>query len=168
MKKNVCFMLSVLLLVGLTACGNNADSAEVITQEKTEVASVESTEDVTEVAEATTEEVTETVADSEDVADEATEATQSTVSITVEDAQALVEKTLGTADEETGNTYSFMHVNTMTVDGVEYHVFTWSWLVNGTVSHLTDLFVTTDGSAIYEGMFAGDNATVYTEDNYLE
>ncbi len=182
MKKRVYLLLVALLLLGTTACGKDADSKEVATtQEQAEMTTEEVTQEVTsevettevatteeitteEAAEATTTETTTAETDTETT----TEATQSTGALTPEDAQKLIEQTIGTVDEETGNAFSFMHVNTMEVSGVEYHVFAWSWYVDGNMSHLTDLFVATDGSGIYEGMFSGDGGTVYTETNYLE
>lgn len=179
MKKRVSFFLVALLLLGTTACGKDEDTTETTTQqEQTEVTTQEVTteEETTETVateETTVEAATETATEettTEETTTEATstEAVHSNGAITVEEAEQLIVKSLGTEDEETGNTFSFMHVNTMEVSGVEYHVFAWSWYVDGNMSHLTDLFVATDGSGIYEGMFSGDGGTVYTETNYLE
>lgn len=172
MKKRMYLLIATMVLLGTTACGNGADTTEMTTtQEHTEVATQEipaveeTTEEVTTddaAEEATTEETTE-----ETTAEVTTQTAQTDGTITVEEAEQLIITALGTEDSETGNKYGFIHSNTMTVDSVEYHVFTWNWYVDGTMSHLTDLFVATDGSAIYEGMFAGDDATVYTEMNYL-
>lgn len=178
MKKRVYLLMVALLLLGTTACGKDADSTEVATtQEQVEMTTEEVTQEVTsEVAtteeitteEATVEAATETATEETTTEATSTEAVHSNGAITVEEAEQLIVKSLGTEDEETGNTFSFMHVNTMEVSGVEYHVFAWSWYVDGNMSHLTDLFVATDGSGIYEGMFSGDGGTVYTETNYLE
>ena len=177
MKKKVYFLLATLLLLGTTACGKDVDTTEMTTQEQTEATTQETTteEETTEVVttEATTvETVTEETTEATTVETATEEITEETAqhagAITPEEALVLIEKTLGTVDEETGNTFSFMHVNTMEVSGVEYHVFAWSWHVDGNLSHLTDLFVATDGSGIYEGMFSGYGGTVYTETNYLE
>lgn len=97
-----------------------------------------------------------------------TETAQSAGAITPEEAEALLVKVFGTEDVETGNVYSFGYVNTMMVNGVEYHLFTWGWLIDNHVSKLTDLLVATDGSAIHEGLVVGDDVTVYTETNYVE
>ncbi len=181
-KKRVSILLMALLLLGTVACGKNEELTEELTKELTEVATTEVTEEMltteevstTELAtEVTTEECTaetteEEVGTQETATEETADASQISGSLTPQEAQALIEKTIGTADEETGNTFSFMHVNTMEVNGVEYHVFVWNWYVDGHSSHLTDLFVATDGSGIYEGLFVGDGATVYTETNYLE
>ncbi len=182
MKKRVYLLLTALLLLGTTACGKDANSTEVATtQEQAEMTTEEVTQEVTSEVEttdmATTEEITTEEATeatttetttAETNTETTTEATQSTGALTPEDAQKLIEQVIGTVDEETGNTFAFMHVNTMEVNGVEYHVFVWNWYVDGHSSHLTDLFVATDGSGIYEGLFVGDGATVYTETNYLE
>lgn len=174
MKKRVSFFLVALLLLGTTACGKDEDTTETTTQqEQTEVTTQEVTteEETTETVateETTVEAATETATEETTTEATSTEAVHSNGAITVEEAEQLIVKSLGTEDEETGNTFSFMHVNTMEVSGVEYHVFAWSWYVDGNMSHLTDLFVATDGSGIYEGMFSGDGGTVYTETNYLE
>lgn len=183
--KRISLLLMALLLLGTVACGNETDSAQESTEIQAETeATTEgtmqemTTEDVvtevptTEVStmeEVTTEEVIQEASqEPTDEGETTTEVAQTEGELTPDQALALIEKTLGEKDEETGNTYSFVHVNTMTVDGSEYHVFMWGWYVDGNMSHLTDLFVKTDGSAIYEGLFAGDGATVYTETNYLE
>ena len=174
MKKRVSFFLVALLLLGTTACGKDEDTTETTTQqEQTEVTTQEVTteEETTETVateETTVEAATESATEETTTETTSTEAVHSNGAITVEEAEQLIVKSLGTEDEETGNTFSFMHVNTMEVSGVEYHVFAWSWYVDGNMSHLTDLFVATDGSGIYEGMFSGDGGTVYTETNYLE
>lgn len=174
MKKRVYLLLVALLLLGTTACGTDADTTEMTTtQEQTEVTTEEVTTEVETTEVTTTEEATETTTAEIATEEPVTEATvaetvQSASALTPEEAQELIVKVFGTEDTETGNKYSFMHVNTMTVNGVEYHVFMWGWLVDDHVSKLTDLFVATDGSVIYEGIFVGDGATVYTETNYLE
>ncbi len=177
-KKRMYFLLVTLLLLGTVACGKSENSTEEITtQEQAEVTTEEATEVTTTeatTAEATTNEAVATETETAEVTTEeaasevTTESVQSAGEITPEEAQELLVKVFGTEDEETGNTYSFGHVNTMTVDGVKYHVFMWGWLVDDHVSKLTDLFVATDGSVIYEGVFVGDGATIYTETNYLE
>lgn len=183
LKKGVYVVAGMLLLLGTTACGKEAATIEVATTQEqtveiTEAVTTEekTTEEATQEEVVTEEETTEVVNEeevtemtTETATTEATvaETTQSDGAITPEEAEQLIVKALGTEDEETGNKYGFMHVNTMTVDGVEYHVFNWNWYVDGQMSHLTDLFVATDGSGIYEGMFVGDGATVYTETNYI-
>lgn len=183
MKKRVYFLLVALLLLGTTACGSEADSTEeATTQKQTKVTTEEATEEVTtevETTEVPTTEVVATEAETTEViteetttevttTEETTETVESAGAITPEEALELIEKSFDTEDEETGNTYAFTHVNTMTVNGEEYHVFMWSWLVDGHSSYLGDLFVKTDGSAIYQGIFVGDGATVYTDTNYLK
>jgi len=182
MKKRMYFLLVTLLLFGTTACGKNADSTqEVITQEQTGVTTAEETEMETteattnetvvtdiEITEVTTETETEKTVTEEATEEVTTETAQSAGAITPEEAEALLVKVFGTEDAETGNVYSFGYVNTMTVNGVEYHAFTWGWLIDNHVSKLTDLLVATDGSAIHEGLVVGDDVTVYTETNYVE
>lgn len=173
MRTRASLLLLALLLLGTTACGKDAASSkEATTQEQTEVTTQEVTteEETTEVAttEEVTEEAIEATAVETTIEETTTEAVQETGAITLEEAQELIEKAFGAVDEATGNTYSFGHVDTMTVDGEEYHVFMWSWLVDDHMSRLSELFVKTDGSAIYQGEFIGDNVTVYTDTNYLE
>lgn len=80
--------------------------------------------------------------------------------ISEEDAEKLLTDLLGTEDKETGNTYSFGYIDTFTIDGAEYYGYVWSWLVDGDhSSRLTDLLVKTDGSAVYEGEYDGENWT---------
>ncbi len=168
-KKKAYLLLVALLLLGTTACGKETVSTEeTTTQEQTEVTTEEVTTEAEAIESETTEEITE--ASTEEITTEATtaETVQPTGVITPEEAQELIVKALGTQDETTGNAYSFMHINTMTVEGVEYHVFMWGWIVDGHVSRLTDLFVRTDGSAVYEGIFLEGATAVYTEENYLE
>lgn len=75
-----------------------------------------------------------------------------------EDGQKLLMAILGTEDDETGYTYSFGYIDTFTIDGVEYYGYTWSWLVDGDhMSRLTDILVQTDGSAVYQGEYDGEN-----------
>lgn len=88
--------------------------------------------------------------------------------ISTDEAEALLISSLGTEDPETGNTYSFGYMDTITVDGVEYFAFNWSWYVNSEhLSRLGDIFVATDGSGIYDGVYnALGDSEVYTEYNY--
>ena len=169
--KRIYLLMAGMLLLGLTGCGAKDTKTELTTPEESEVSTEPTTQEDTEVSTVpTTQEDTEVSTESvtEATTTEAAQGEQTTGAITPEQAQELLVKVLGEKDEETGNLYSFGYENTMVVDGSEYYVFTWGWLVDDHVSHLTDLFVKTDGSAIYEGVFAGDDATVYTETNYLQ
>lgn len=75
-----------------------------------------------------------------------------------EDAVKLLEAVFGTEDAETGYPYSFGYIDTFTVDGIEYYGFVWSWLVESDhLSRLTDVLVQTDGSAIYQGNYDGQD-----------
>ena len=186
-------LMAMLLMMGMTGCGKEASESEIVAQEQTtESATQEQTEvDATEAttqekAEATTVEQTEasTMEQAElttemgteeldvptggEVSTEIALEDQTGGALTPDEALKLIEKTLGTKDEEMGYTYTFGHINTMTVDGSEYHVFMWGWIVDDHMSRLTDLFVKTDGSAIYEGTFLEGATTVYTETNFLE
>ncbi len=190
--RRICFLLVMLMMmmIGMTGCGKEASESEIVAQEQTtESATQEQTEvDATEatiqeqteetVAEVTTQEQTEATTEMSteeldvptggEVSTEIALEDQSGGTLTPDQALKLIEKTLGTKDEETGYTYTFGHINTMTVDGSEYHVFMWGWIVDDHMSRLTDLFVKTDGSAIYEGTFLEGATTVYTENNFLE
>lgn len=70
--------------------------------------------------------------------------------IGVERATALLEEQLGTADPDTGNTFSYGYVETLTLEGREYYRFRMSWLVDDHLSYLTDYLVAADGSGIRE------------------
>ncbi len=191
--RRICFLLVMLMMMGMTGCGKEASESEIVaqeqttesatqeqtevdateatTQEKAEATTVEQTEAPTmEQAELTTERGTEEldVPTSGEVSTEIALEDQTGGTLTPDEALKLIEKTLGTKDEEMGYTYTFGHINTMTVDGSEYHVFMWGWIVDDHMSRLTDLFVKTDGSAIYEGTFLEGATTVYTETNFLE
>lgn len=182
--KRTYLLIAMLLVMGMTGCGKEASKAEMTTQEQiTESVASEQTEDIvtevttTEQSEASATEVTaeqsEATTEEEVVPSDGEVSTEialedQTGTLTPDQALKLIEETLGSKDEETGNAYTFGHINTMTVDGVEYHVFMWGWLVDDHVSKLTDLFVATDGSAIYEGTFLEGATTVYTETNFLE
>lgn len=186
-------LMTMLLMMGMTGCGKEASESEIVaqeqttesatqeqtevdateatTQEKAEATTVEQTEASTmEQAELTTEMGTEEldVSTGGEVSTEIALEDQTGGTLTPDEALKLIEKTLGTKDEEMGYTYTFGHINTMTVDGSEYHVFMWGWIVDDHMSRLTDLFVKTDGSAIYEGTFLEGATTVYTETNFLE
>ena len=183
--KRTYLLMAMLLVMGMTGCGKDASKAEMTTQEQiAESTTIEQTEEVPteamtqdrievateEQSEATTETVTEeeAVPSGGEVSTEIALEDQTGGTLTPDQALELIEKTLGTKDEETGYTYSFGHINTMTVNGSEYHVFMWGWIVDDHMSRLTDLFVKTDGSAIYEGTFLEGATTVYTENNFLE
>ena len=146
-KRNMYLLLVGTMLIGITGCGNFADSKEETT--------------------ATIEVVTkrETQTDHEEATTELQE--EARQSLTPEEAEQLLIDTMGSKDSETGYTYSFGYAATFKQDGTEYHVFVWSWLVDDHNSRLTDLFVATDGSGVFEGEYMADTATIYTEKNYL-
>lgn len=166
--KHVYLWMAIMLLLGMTGCNKEETTQQQETQVTesvvTEEATVEETEEMI-TEESTTEEATTEEATTEQLT--IVPSTQEGATLTPEDAQAMIVSIFGTKDESTGNDYSYSYVNTMTVNGVEYHVFMWGWIVDDHLSKLTDLFVATDGSAIHEGIFVGDGATVYTDTNYL-
>ena len=143
-------LLAASMLLGMTACGKtNAD------QENT----------VRETVQETTQQEPEI--QEEPKAQEEPETQESGATLTPEDAEQLLVSVLGTQDEQTGYTYSFGYIETMTIDGAEYHAFVWSWLVEDHNSRLGELFVAVDGSAIYEGEYLGDSAELNTQKNLL-
>lgn len=71
--------------------------------------------------------------------------------ITVDEAIAMLTEKFGEQDADTGNTFSFGYVETLTVEGKDYYRFRISWLVdNDHLSYLTDYLVATDGSEVME------------------
>ena len=149
-KRRVICLLAASMLLGMTACGKtNAD------QENT----------VRETVQETTQQEPEI--QEEPKAQEEPETQESGATLTPEDAEQLLVSVLGTQDEQTGYTYSFGYIETMTIDGAEYHAFVWSWLVEDHNSRLGELFVAVDGSAIYEGEYLGDSAELDTQKNLL-
>lgn len=156
-KRRVICLLAASMLLGMTACGKtNADqentakeTVQQTTQQESEIQKEPEIQEETEVQETA------------DIQQE------SGTTLTPEDAEQLLVSVLGTQDEQTGYTYSFGYIETMTIDGAEYHAFVWSWLVEDHNSRLGELFVAVDGSAIYEGEYLGDSAEVNTQKNLL-
>ena len=176
-KKGLYLIITGILILGISACGkeNGLDTREMTTTgiETEELSTEEATTQVTTTEAVTTEDSDTQETDGSDkgnTTQEADTGTQETGSggMTSEEAEKLLFQTLGEKDEETGNTYSFGYVDTFTVDGTEYHMFVWSWLVEDHSSRLADLFVAVDGSAIYEGLYNGETAEVFKEKNYLK
>lgn len=79
--------------------------------------------------------------------------TQTAASLTKEEAEQLLLGQYGVEDAGTGNTNSFGYENTVTIDGVQYYNFRWSWLVDDHMSYVTNLAVALDGSGIYEATY---------------
>lgn len=175
-KKSLYLLIAGIMMFGISACGKEEgpDTREMTTME---ISTTETATEELSTEEETTQAVTE-VSDTQETDNEqkgsATEGTDtgikqtSSSGITPEEAEKLLSQTLGEQDEETGNTYSFGYVDTFTIDGTEYHMFVWSWLVEDHSSRLADLFVAVDGSAIYEGLYNGETAEVFQEKNYLK
>lgn len=169
MRKGTYYVIVVGVLAGLLmGCGRESgpDSQEVTSTEIeiTEMTSEEkTTQEATTEADSAWQETDNTEMETtSEKADTGTKEADS-VSMTSEEAEKLLFQTLGEKDQETGNTYSFGYVDAVTVDGTEYHMFVWSWLVEDHSSRLTDLFVAVDGSAIYEGLYNGETAEVFKE-----
>lgn len=77
-------------------------------------------------------------------------ATKTEGAISTKQAEQLLLERYGVEDEGTGNTNSFGYENTVTIDGVQYYNFRWSWLVDDHMSYVTNIAVALDGSGIYE------------------
>ncbi|MDY3908141.1 MAG: hypothetical protein SOZ48_00155 [Eubacterium sp.] len=86
-----------------------------------------------------------------------------------EEAENVLSNCFGDKDEY-GNKYSFGYEDTVTVDGVEYHVFDWRTFVDDNSCHNEDLFVATDGSGLRTGVYKGEDSYVCSEcsKSYLE
>lgn len=164
MKKKVLVLFALSALV-FTGCGTKDADVETTTEVTTEITSEETSEEITE---ATTEEKTteQSAQTTEAPATEVTENIQSSgvTAISPEDATAMLMVTLGERDEQTGNEYSYGYIENVQIDGVTYLVFDWRWLVDDHMSRLGDLFVTADGSKIYEGLYGGpENSEVFLD-----
>lgn len=93
-------------------------------------------------------------------------------SITVtsaEDGVSLLKAIYGTSDDESGNPYTFQYLDTFTLDEGEFYGYQWSWKVDEDhFSKISDVLVKTDGSAVYQGVYNGQEwEEVYYEDNQL-
>jgi hypothetical protein len=150
-----------------TSDTTQSSSAEVTTENTTESTTEAETESTTEAAtESTTENTTESTTESatESTTESATESEVSTGNeISSDDALALLETNVGTEDSETGYLLIYGYIDTVTVDGVSYHAFQWSWLVDDHTSSLGILMVSTQGDAIYQAEYdpANDSYTIY-------
>ena len=76
--------------------------------------------------------------------------TKTEAAISTKEAEQLLLEQYGVEDEGTGNVNSFGYENTVTIDGVQYYNFRWSWLVDDHMSYVTNIAVAVDGSGIYE------------------
>ncbi len=210
-NKLVLTILSIGLVLAVTACGTTSSNSEDDTSLVTEMG-VSGTEDSaleTEITESSDADDSETVDATEEAAateeaeatevSDATEAVEGTESVdstedsdadeTSDDSEAeseeeipdiseitveseddgilLLKAFFGTEDSETGNKYVFIYLNTVTVNDVEYYAYTWSWAVDDHYSRLTDVFVSLDGSSIYEGDYDAEDC-VFNSDNMLD
>lgn len=169
MKKKGLVVLLALSVFALTGCGTKDTDVEATTEVTTEATTEATTEEASEEkTEATTEEKTteQSAQTTEAVTTQTTENTSGSgvMAISPEDATAMLMVTLGERDEETGNEYSYGYIENVQIDGVTYLVFDWRWLVDDHTSRLGNLFVTADGSKIYEGIYSGpENSQVFLD-----
>lgn len=136
----------------ITGCGENEESSQNL------IESTESAEATpTEKAEATpTKEAKMTPTKEAEATPTATlEAapTSAAASLTKEEAEQLLFGKYGLEDAATGNANSFGYEDTVTIDGVQYYNFRWSWLVDDHMSYVTNVAVALDSSGIYEAAY---------------
>lgn len=175
MRKQSLWLGGCVLLLALTGCARSAspETVQTETMAETEAAATEAASE-TETAFAETEApvspaATETETENETTTPaEASSETESGTALTEEEATALLLSCFGEADAETGNTYSFGYIANTVVDGQEYLVYDWRWLVDDHMSRLDTLFVAADGSGIFAGLYTETGSTVFTETNYLQ
>lgn len=181
MKKKLIssMLIGAMAMTLITGCGEKEDSnnnliepTEVVEATPTETPEVTPTEipevTLTEIPEAAPTETPEaTPTETPEVTPTQTpEVTptsapaQTAASLTKEEAEQLLLEQYGAEDAGTGNANSFGYENTVTIDGVQYYNFRWSWLVDDHMSYVTNLAVALDGSGIYE--------TTYDENGNLE
>lgn len=131
MKRKIVSTLlaGIMAMAWITGCG---------AKDKSDVNLIEANESI---------EVTPTVTPEATPTQEA-EKTEAAISKT--EAEQLIVGQYGMEDPGTGNTNSFAYENTITIDGVKYYNFRWSWLVEDHMSYVTNLAVALDGSGIYE------------------
>lgn len=84
------------------------------------------------------------------------------------EAQNLLKSTFGEKDDMTENPYSFDYTKDCEIDDVAYYAFSWSWTENGESKKLTDIFVSHDGSKIYEGVISGDTGIILNSTNFAK
>ncbi len=185
-NKIIIALLSTTLLFAAAGCGSDetAEPSEDLTTGEALTEDGESVVTEPTEAEAGSEVVSEseTSSEAEPVteisSEESSEAAEGTETeeipaiedITVEsedDGVLLLKAYFGTEDDETGNAYVFIYLNTVTIDDTEYYAYTWSWSVDDHYSRLTDVFVSLDGSAIYQGDYDADGCT-FNSDNMLQ
>jgi len=154
----VVIIAAIAVIVATTSKKNN----EEITSENTTETTTEAPTDESTTEEVTTEDTTE-----EDTDEEETESTKEVTKesteqlaegeISVEEARKMLEDKYGTEDVDTGYPYSYGYDSKVTIDGQDYYNFRMTWLVdNDHMSYLTNMFVATDGSAIYSGASDGN------------
>lgn len=164
-KIKLVILCMFIMTASMTACSSEKKNITELQKESTEKS--EGTIEQTNTA--TLNVSTETIPHTEEVTtDTVSERDYSADGISWKEAETLITEVLGTEDKRTGYSYSFSYIDTCEVDDTIYHVFQWSWLVRDHMSTRTQLFVSTDGKMIYEGMYNGDKNIVYTEKNYIE
>ncbi|MGN0437138.1 MAG: hypothetical protein ACI4F4_01335 [Lachnospiraceae bacterium] len=169
MKKKGLILLLAVSVFAFTGCGKQ-NTTEETGEVSVEFGALEVADDI-EASEVETEEPTTRIVDqAEEISEETTTEVDNSASdsgvtaISPEDATAMLMVTLGERDEQTGNEYSYGYIENVQIDGVTYLVFDWRWLVDDHMSKLTDLFVTADGTKIYEGLYKGpEDSEVYLE-----
>lgn len=160
-KKGLVFILALGMTFNVTACG--VGNKEVQTTAQTEGSTVE------ESAMITTEKVA--MAISEVTSEETMKSSEDNTErydISYKKAERLLTDVFGIQDEETGDLFSYTYMDVCTFDEVDYYVFHWSRLVEGHMTTISQLFVSTDYTKIYSGIYTGDKNIIYTNKNYLE
>ncbi|MDY3910067.1 MAG: hypothetical protein SOZ48_10100 [Eubacterium sp.] len=176
MKKKILFLCCAgILALGTVACGKTEKETESATPTKAVAEETASAKDADQTAAAkeTEEPETSTKDDTDTDVQKQTDSENDDSGslfegLSKEEAEYVLTNVIGKKDKETGNEYSFGYEDTVTVDGVEYYVFDWRMLVDDHTSRITELFVATDGSVVYEGSYNGENSEVYTEKDFLE
>ncbi len=138
-KMLIPIALILCLAFSLCACGNEAKTDATTTAPATSVATTAANTEATTTAPAETKAETETSAD--------------TAEFTEEDALELVKSTYDFSDE-----YFFYVRGTEEIDGVNYYAVDLRKSLEVNTTYISTYFVTTDGSEIVEGYYAGGEA----------
>lgn len=158
-KKGLVFVLALGMTFNVTACG--VGNKEVQTTVQTEVTTAEELTTVT----------TEKMAMGKVTLEEATMSSEDNTEqydMSYKEAERLLTHILGMQDEETGDMYSYTYMDVCTFNDMEYYVFHWGRMVDNHMTTISQLFVSTDYTKIYSGIYTGDKNIIYTSKNYLE
>lgn len=164
-KIKLVILFMFIMTASMTACNpESKDMTRVLKASAEEITrSTESMEETTEILS------TEDIGSTENVTTETeTGNSNSDDKISWEEAETLLIEVLGTTDKRTGYSYSYSYMDTCEIYETSYFVFQWGLLVRDHMLTISQLFVSTDGKKIYEGMYNGDKNIVYTEKNYIE